>query len=43
MEIVDYLFETKQCDIMMEIQKIEKNATLAVTYETIMQFKSRKI
>jgi hypothetical protein len=27
MEIVNYLFETRQCAIMMEIQKIEKNAT----------------
>ena len=43
MEIVNYLFETKQCAIMMEIEKIEKDATLAVAYEIIEQFKSRKI
>jgi hypothetical protein len=43
MEIVNYLFETKQCAIMMEIQKIEKDAILAVAYEIIEQLKSRKI
>jgi hypothetical protein len=43
MEIGNYLFETRQCAIMMEIQKIEKNATLAVAYEIIEQIKSRKI
>jgi hypothetical protein len=43
MEIRNYLFETNQCAIMMEIQKIEKNAILAVAYEIIEQFKSRKI
>ncbi len=43
MEIGNYLFETRQCAIMMEIQKIEKDATLAVAYEIIEQFKSRKI
>ena len=43
MEIGNYLFETKQCAIMMEIHKIEKNATLAVAYEIIEQFKVRKI
>jgi hypothetical protein len=43
MEIVNYLFETKQCAIMMEIEKIEKDAILAVAYEIIEQFKSRKI
>jgi hypothetical protein len=41
-EIGNYLFETRQCAIMMEIQKIEKNATLAVAYEFFQQFKSRK-
>jgi aerobic-type carbon monoxide dehydrogenase small subunit (CoxS/CutS family) len=43
MEIVNYLFEAKQCAIMMEIQKIEKDAILAVAYEIIEQLKSRKI
>jgi hypothetical protein len=43
MEIVNYLFETNQCTMMMEIQKIERNATLAVAYEIIEQFKLRKI
>jgi virulence-associated protein VapD len=43
MEIGNYLFETRQGTIMIEIQKIEKNATLAVAYEIIEQFKSRKI
>ncbi len=43
MEIVNYLFETKQCAIMMEIQKIEKNASLALAYEIIEQFKLRKM
>jgi hypothetical protein len=43
MEIVNYLFETKQCAIMMEIQKIEKGAILAVAYEIIEQIKSRGI
>ncbi len=43
MEIRNYLFETNQCAIMMEIQKIEKNAILAVAYEIIEQFKVRKI
>ena len=43
MEIGNYLFETRQYDIVMELQKIEKNATLAVAYEIIEQFKSRKI
>jgi hypothetical protein len=43
MEIGNYLFETKQCAIMMEILKIEKNATLAVAYEIIEQFNLRKI
>ena len=43
MEIVNYLFEMKQCAIMMEIQKIEKDAILAVAHEIIEQFKPRKI
>jgi hypothetical protein len=43
MEIVNYLFEMKQCTMMMEIQKIEKDAILAVAHEIIEQFKSRKI
>jgi hypothetical protein len=43
MEIVNYLFEMKQCTIKMEIQKIEKDAILAVAHEIIEQFKSRKI
>jgi virulence-associated protein VapD len=43
MEIGNYLFETRQGTIMMEIQKIEKNATLAVVYKIIEQFKSRNI
>jgi virulence-associated protein VapD len=43
MEIGNYLFETRQGTIMMEIQKIEKNATLAVAYEIIEQIKSREI
>lgn len=43
MEIGNYLFETRQCAIMMEIQKIEKNASFALAYEIIMQFKSRKV
>jgi hypothetical protein len=43
MEIGNYLFETRQCTIMIEIQKIEKNATLAVAYEIIEQFKSSKV
>ena len=43
MEIGNYLFETRQGTIMMEIQKIEKNAILAVAYEIIEQFNLRKI
>lgn len=43
MEIGNYLFKTRQCAMMMEIQKIEKNATLAVAYEIIEQFKVRKV
>jgi hypothetical protein len=43
MEIVNYLFEMKQCSMMMEIQKIEKDAILAVAHEIIEQFKPRKI
>lgn len=43
MEIGNYLFETRQCAMMMEIQKIEKNAILALAYEIIEQFKVRKI
>lgn len=43
MEIGNYLFETRQCVLIMEIQMIEKDATLAVAYEIIEQFKSRKI
>jgi hypothetical protein len=34
---------TRQGAIMMEIQKIEKNAALAVAYDIFEQFKSRKI
>ncbi len=43
MEIGNYLSETKQCTIMMEIHKIEKNATLAVAYEIIEECKTRKM
>jgi hypothetical protein len=43
MEIGNYLFETRQCAMMMEIQKLEKNATARVAYEIIEQFKVRKI
>jgi aerobic-type carbon monoxide dehydrogenase small subunit (CoxS/CutS family) len=43
MEIGNYLFETNQCAIMMDIQKIEKDAILAVAYEIIDQLMSRKI
>jgi hypothetical protein len=35
MEIVNYLFKTNQCAIMMEIQKIEKDATLAVALKSL--------
>jgi hypothetical protein len=42
-EIVNYLFEMKQCTMMMEIHKIEMDAILAVAHVIIEQFKSRKI
>jgi hypothetical protein len=43
MEIGNYLFETSQCALMMEIQRIEKDAILTVAYEIIEQIKSRKV